>query len=179
MARYLGKALGKEIDTLKLGSEITAVTLSVVNKQANVDIDIPSNRESSREAFFLYMQNRVTGFAKTWSRPAGNELLNYPESISALEEILNKKIATGNFKPPMAIGELNYGDINANEDEINLFLKALKVHGNRLKDALIRAPLPIMIVRAMKHKFYPNEDKYFSAVAEALAYEYKSTFLLD
>ena len=107
MARYLGKALGKEIDTLKLGSEITAATLSVVNKQADVDIDIPSNRESSREAFFLYMQNRVTGFAKTWSRPAGNELLNYPESISALEEILNKKIATGNFKPSMAIGEVN------------------------------------------------------------------------
>ena len=104
---YSDKTLGKEIDNFILSAEITAATSSVVNKQADVDIDIPSNRESSREAFFLYMQNRVTGFAKTWSRPAGNELLNYPESISALEEILNKKIATGNFKPSMAIGEVN------------------------------------------------------------------------
>ena len=58
-----GQSIGKEIVTPKLGSEITAATFSVVNKQADVDIDIPSNRESSREAFFLYMQNRVTGFA--------------------------------------------------------------------------------------------------------------------
>ena len=64
----------------------------------------------------------MTGFGKTWSRPADNELLNYPEFRSALEEILNKKIATGNFNRPMAIGEVNYGDINANEDEIYSFL---------------------------------------------------------
>jgi len=42
----------------------------------------------------------------------------------ALEEVLNEKIAASNFTPHMAIGEVNYGDINANEDEINLFLKA-------------------------------------------------------
>ena len=121
----------------------------------------------------------MTRFCKTWSRPADNELSNCPEFRSAPEEILNKKIATGNFKPSMAIGEVNQGDINANKDEINSFLKALKFYGTKFKDALIKTPSPSMIVRAMKHKFYPNEDKYFSAVAEALAYEYKSTFLLD
>ncbi len=52
MERYSDKALGKEIDTPKLGSEITAATFSVVNKQADIGIDIPSNGRSSREAFF-------------------------------------------------------------------------------------------------------------------------------
>ena len=100
---YSGKALVKEIGTLKIGPEITAATLSVVNKQAEVGIDIPSNREQSREAFFLYVQNRMTGFGKTWSRPAGNELPSYPESRLALEEVLNEKIAS-KLTPPMAIG---------------------------------------------------------------------------
>ena len=171
---YSGKTSGEEIDTLKLSSEITAATLSAVNKQAEVGIDIPSNGEQSREAFFLYVQNRMTGFGKTWSRPTGNELSNYPEFRSIREGILNKKIAVSNFKPPMAIGEVIYGDTNANEDEINLFLKALKFHSNKFTDAFITAPSPGIIVRAMKNKFYPNEDEYLSAVAEALAYEYKS-----
>ena len=171
---YSGKTSGKEIDTLKLSSEITAATLSAVNKQAEVGIDIPSNGEQSREAFFLYVQNRMTGFGKTWSRPTGNELSNYPEFRSVREGILNKKIAVSNFKPPMAIGEVIYGDTNANEDEINLFLKALKFHSNKFTDAFITAPSPGIIVRAMKNKFYPNENEYLSAVAEALAYEYKS-----
>ena len=171
---YSGKTSGKEIDTLKLSSEITVATLSAVNKQAEVGIDIPSNGEQSREAFFLYVQNRMTGFGKTWSRPKGNELSNYPEFRSVREEILNKKIAVSNFNPPMAIGEVIYGDTNANEDEINLFLKALKFHSNKFTDAFITAPSPGIIVRAMKNKFYPNEDEYLSAVAEALAYEYKS-----
>ena len=100
---YSGKALVKEIGTLKIGPEITAAALSVVNKQAEVVIGIPSNGEQSREAFFLYVQNRMTGFGKTWSRPAGNELPSYPESRLALEEVLNEKIAS-NFTPPMAIG---------------------------------------------------------------------------
>ena len=116
----------------------------------------------------------MTGFGKTWSRPTGNELSNYPEFRSIREGILNKKIAVSNFKPPMAIGEVIYGDTNANEDEINLFLKALKFHSNKFMDAFITAPSPGLIVRAMKNKFYPNEDEYLSAVAEALAYEYKS-----
>ena len=171
---YSGKTSGEEIDTLKLSSEITVATLSAVNKQAEVGIDIPSNGEQSREAFFLYVQNRMTGFGKTWSRPTGNELSNYPEFRSVREGILNKKIAVSNFKPPMAIGEVIYGDTNANEDEINLFLKALKFHSNKFKDAFITAPSPGIIVRAMKNKFYPNEDEYLSAVAEALAYEYRS-----
>ena len=171
---YSGKTSGEEIDTLKLSSEITAATLSAVNKQAEVGIDIPSNGEQSREAFFLYVQNRMTGFGKTWSRPTGNELSNYPEFRSVREGILNKKIAVSNFKPPMAIGEVIYGDTNANEDEINLFLKALKFHSNKFTDAFITAPSPGIIVRAMKNKFYSNEDEYLSAVAKALAYEYKS-----
>ena len=74
----------------------------------------------------------------------------------------------------MAIGEIIYGDTNANEDEINLFLKALKFHSNKFTDAFITAPSPGIIVRAMKNKFYPNEDEYLSAVAEALAHEYRS-----
>ena len=94
---YSGKTSGEEIDTLKLSSEITAATLSAVNKQAEVGIDIPSNGEQSREAFFLYVQNRMTGFGKTWSRPTGNELSNYPEFRSVREGILNKKIAVSNF----------------------------------------------------------------------------------
>ncbi len=49
----------------------------------------------------------MTRFGKTWSRPADNEFSNCPEFRSAPEEILNKKIATGNFKPSMAIGEVN------------------------------------------------------------------------
>ena len=171
---YSGKTSGEEIDTLKLSSEITSATLSVVNKQAEAGIDIPSNGEQSRKAFFLYVQNRMSGFGKTWSRPTGNELSNYPEFRSVREEVLNRKVAVSNFKPPMAIGEVIYGDSNANEDEINLFLKALKFYSTKFTDAFITAPSPGIIVRAMKNKFYPNEDEYLGAVAEALAYEYKS-----
>ena len=49
----------------------------------------------------------------------------------------------------MAIGEVIYGDTNANEDEINLFLEALKFHSTKFTDAFITAPSPGIIVRAM------------------------------
>ena len=95
----------------------------------------------------------MSGFGKTWSRPTGNELSNYPEFRSVREEILNRKIAVSNFKPPMAIGEVIYGDSNANREEINLFLEALKLHSTKFTDAFITAPSLGIIVRAMKTSF--------------------------
>ena len=171
---YTQKTSGKTIDYRLLDTEIDTATSWVVSRQAEVGIDIPSNGEQSREAFFLYVQNRMTGFGKTWARPAGSELANYPEFKSVREESLAGKTAVSNFAPPMAVGAIDYADLNANEDEINLFLKTLKSHPTSFKDAFITAPSPGIIVRAMKNEFYPTEDDYLSAVANAIANEYKS-----
>ena len=61
---YTQKTSGKTIDYRLLDTEIDTATSWVVSRQAEVGIDIPSNGEQSREAFFLYVQNRMTGLAR-------------------------------------------------------------------------------------------------------------------
>ena len=76
---YAARAKGEKIDEAELVREGEAATRWVVEKQREAGIDIPSDGEQLREAFFLYVQPRMTGFSGKWKRPHGGELNAYPE----------------------------------------------------------------------------------------------------
>ena len=76
---YATRAKGEKIDEAELVREGEAATRWVVEKQREAGIDIPSDGEQLREAFFLYVQRRMTGFSGKWKRPHGGELDAYPE----------------------------------------------------------------------------------------------------
>ena len=78
-ALYAARSNGQEIDEdelVRLGEEATRW---VVERQRDAGIDIPSDGEQLREAFFLYVQRRMTGFSGKWKRPHGDELADYPD----------------------------------------------------------------------------------------------------
>ena len=60
---YADRARGKKVDEIKLIREGEAATKWVVKRQLEAGIDIPSDGEQLREAFFLYIQHRMTGFS--------------------------------------------------------------------------------------------------------------------
>ena len=66
---YAARAKGEKIDEAELVREGEAATRWVVEKQREAGIDIPSDGEQLREAFFLYVQRRMTGFSGKWKRP--------------------------------------------------------------------------------------------------------------
>ena len=76
---YANRARGKPIDEDELVREGEAATSWVVERQREAGIHIPSDGEQLREAFFLYVQRRMTGFSGKWKRPHGDELAAYPE----------------------------------------------------------------------------------------------------
>ena len=71
---YARRAAGEAIDEAALEAEAIAATHWVVDRQYEAGIDIPSDGEQVREAFFLYVQRRMSGFGGRWQRPGGSEL---------------------------------------------------------------------------------------------------------
>ena len=171
---YVARTKGQEIDARVLDAEGEAATQWVVDRQRAAGVDIPSDGEQVREAFFLYLQHRMTGFGGGWDRPAGNELKDYPEFLERRREMLAKGTAVNNFQPPMAIGPVAYTDPQANANEIAVFKSALDKHPGAFTDAFMTAPSPGIVATALKNDYYPDRDAYLDALADALSFEYKA-----
>ena len=169
---YARRARGERVDEAELMAQAAAATHWVVDQQRQAGVDVPSDGEQVREAFFLYVQRRMTGFGGSWERPVGSELRNYPEFAAARRQATAARPAVSNFAPPMAIGPVAYSDTEANLAEINLFKEALGRHGGAFADAFMTAPSPGIVAMAMKNRHYETFDAYLVAVADALRVEY-------
>src|SRR5258708_33698541 len=65
---YVRKARGEPVDA-ELAAAGHAAMEDVVRKQHDAGIDIGNNGEQQREAFFLYVRSRMSGFGGYWGRP--------------------------------------------------------------------------------------------------------------
>ena len=171
---YVNRVNGQEIEEAVLDREGEAATHWVVERQRECGIDIPSDGEQVREAFFLYVQRRMSGFGGHWARGGGSELADYPEFHEVRRDFMDNRIAVSNMDPPMAIGPVAHTDPDANSAEIDLFKAALARHEGGFEDAFMTAPSPGIIATAIKNDYYDDEDTYLDALADALSFEYKA-----
>lgn len=171
---YAARVAGESIDEAELVREGEAATRWVVEQQRRAGIDIPSDGEQLREAFFLYVQRRMTGFSGSWQRPSRTELDDYPEFAARWREAEVGKVAVSNMVPPKATGAIAYADTDANEAELDTFADALKAVGGDFPDAFMTAPSPGIVAAAIKNEYYASEDEYLDVLAEALRVEYES-----
>jgi 5-methyltetrahydropteroyltriglutamate--homocysteine methyltransferase len=74
----------------------------------------------------------------------------------------------------MAIGPVAYTDRQANATEIAVFKSALDKHAGAFTDAFMTAPSPGIVATALKNDYYPDDDAYLDALADALSFEYKA-----
>lgn len=172
---YARRVDGETIDEDLLMRKAAAATRAVIIKQLEAGIDIPNNGEQAREAFFLYVRRRMSGFGGQAERKPWGDLLNYPEFAEASGLSFSSKTMVSNRNPATAIGEVRHIAPEANLAEINDFKAALKeAGGGTFVDTFMTAPSPGMITIAMQNRYYETELEYLDAVAEALRVEYEA-----
>ena len=69
---YVRRARGEAIDRAELDRVGKAALRRIVDKQIEAGIDIGNNGEQQREAFFLYVRHRMSGFGESWQRWPSN-----------------------------------------------------------------------------------------------------------
>ncbi len=71
------KSHGEKVDA-ELAEAGHAAMEDVVRRQRDAGIDIGNNGEQQREAFFLYVRSRMSGFGGSWNRPPRGDVDRYP-----------------------------------------------------------------------------------------------------
>ena len=107
---YVRRARGETIDPAELDRVGKAALHRIVDKQIEACVDIGNNGEQQREAFFLYVRHRMSGFGDSWQRWPRGDVERYPLLKHQMAQMLAAREAVGNFQPPKAIGEVRYVD---------------------------------------------------------------------
>jgi 5-methyltetrahydropteroyltriglutamate--homocysteine methyltransferase len=180
---YVRRARGEAVDADEIKRLGKAAVGRIVDKQIENGVDIGNNGEQQREAFFLYVRHRMTGFGNSWKRWPRGDVERYPILKEQMAAMLSAREAVGNYEPPRAIGAVGYADDTELKAELADFRAALDARPGRFIEPFMTAPSPGIIVGAMKNEYYDTEDAYLDAVAAALRIEYEaivdSGFLLQ
>src|SRR5947207_8163514 len=180
---YVRRARGGEVDPAEIERLGKEALRQIVDKQVEAGIDIGNNGEQQREAFFLYVRHRMSGFGSSLKRWPRGDVERYPLLKKQMAEMLAAREAVGNYEPPKAVGEVRYVDDSELKAEIADFRAALNERPNGFVEPFLTAPSPGIIAAAMKNEYYDSEAAYLAALGQALRIEYEaivaSGFLLQ
>lgn len=172
---YVRRARGETIDPAELDRLGKAAVREVVAKQIAAGVDIGNNGEQQREAFFLYVRHRMSGFGGGWSRRTFADVTHYPAFAAwkAAHDSVNQSISnTGGV--PEAVSEVRYLDRALVDAECQDFRSALDQSSSGFVEPFMTAPSPGIIAAAMRNAWYDTEDAYLAALGRALQVEYES-----
>ena len=171
---YVRRTRGEAIDEQELDRLGKAALEQIIDKQIAAGVDIGNNGEQQREAFFLYVRRRMTGFGSSWTRWPRGDVERYPLLKAEMRQMLAAREAVSNMDPPKTIGPISYIDPNSVQEECRDFRGALGHKAKGFVEPFLTAPSPGIIVGAMKNEYYDSEEAYLAAVAAALRIEYEA-----
>ena len=171
---YVQRARGGAVDKGELDRLGKAALRRVVDRQIEAGVDVGNNGEQQREAFFLYVRHRMSGFGGSWKRWPRGDVERYPILKQQMAQMLAAREAVGNYEPPRAIGEVRYIDDTELKQECADFRAVLDERPGGFVERFMTAPSPGIIAAAMKNEYYDTEEAYLGALAAALRIEYET-----
>jgi 5-methyltetrahydropteroyltriglutamate--homocysteine methyltransferase len=174
-ALYARRNRGETVDAREIETAGREALRWIVPQQARAGVDVGNNGEQQRESFFLYLQDRVTGFGGSCQRPSREDVDRYPAFKKRwIEDNANQAIVSTVATVPKAIGEVRYKNDAAIRAECTDLQDVLKDNPGAFVEPFMNAPSPGILASAIQNEFYDTELKYLEALGEALRVEYEA-----
>ena len=177
----IDEELGKSVDKSKLEAATESRVAFVLEKQAEVGIDIVNDGEQGRVGFQTYVPQRMSGFGGASKRPFGKEFIEYPQFTKRMLERIPR---TGKvFDAPEAVADIKYRDTQAIDGEIARFRRLSAKLKAPAVEYFMNAPSPGIIATTMLNAHYTSHQAYLDAIAREIRTEYlavtKAGFVLQ
>jgi 5-methyltetrahydropteroyltriglutamate--homocysteine methyltransferase len=163
-----GRETDAHRDLARDDAVITAAVAEVVGLQKQVGIDFVSDGEMSKISYATYIADRFSGFDGDSPRQPGQDLVEFPNLLRKLAE----RGSTAKYRRPRCVGPVAVKTLRPLETDIanlNAAVAALRPQG-----AFMNAASPGVIALFQPNDFYPSQDAYLEALADALAVEYEA-----
>lgn len=162
------RAGGQAGDQAAGDSVITSAVAEVVKRQVGVGLDVVSDGEMSKISYATYIGERLSGFEGDTPREPGQDLVEFPGLLKKLAD----RGATARYKRPRCVGEIAVKDSEPLRKDVANMRAAVQAAGAH--EGFMNAASPGVVALFQPNDFYPTQDDYLQALAEALRLEYEA-----
>jgi 5-methyltetrahydropteroyltriglutamate--homocysteine methyltransferase len=167
MRIMIAREQGGPVEASELAETVHHAVIDAVRRQAATGIDIISDGEMSKIGFANYVKDRLAGFGGQ-SRPLiAQDILDHPDLT-----VLRRNEGGGRNFMPACTGPISLRDQDAVHRDIANLKSALQEVQS--EEAFIPAASPGAIAQVMQNTYYPTQEAYLYALADAMRYEYQA-----
>jgi 5-methyltetrahydropteroyltriglutamate--homocysteine methyltransferase len=182
------KEAGQPFDEQALARDVRGAVADVVRRQKEAGVDVPSDGEQGKTGFFRYLYDRLEGIKATVVQPRDPAPVLAPgkdrQDFAAFYAQYDPLAATmwlppevERVRPPGAgraycDGPLSYKGGAELATELATFKAALAAEG--IDEAFVPAASPTIVSNVTDNRYYPSEEAYVYAIADALRVEYQT-----
>jgi 5-methyltetrahydropteroyltriglutamate--homocysteine methyltransferase len=162
-----GREQGTVEDQSAADQVIADAVDEVVQRQAELGIDVVSDGEMSKISYATYIKDRITGFGGDSHREPAQDLLDFPGVLKKREQAGTRSGA----RPPRCIGEITVKDRQPLQTDLaNLERGVEQVD---VVEGFMNAASPGVIALFQPNDYYPGHEAYLEALGEAMRAEYE------
>ncbi len=168
-ARLLEMMVSTEMSRLKddpgFRAAVHSAVAEMVRLQTGNGIDVINDGEQSKANYGIYIKERLTGFGGVGKPMSFSDLEPYPEYY--------ERVFPSAMRMPMGgcNGPVSYiGQAEVDRDIANFKAAAADV---RYEEAFMSAASPGIIAHFLDNEYYPSDQDYLMAVADAMKVEYE------
>jgi 5-methyltetrahydropteroyltriglutamate--homocysteine methyltransferase len=158
-----------------LEATVRDAVASVVAKQIECGLDIINDGEQGRTDYTVHVKDRLSGFEGPSTPPRGTGDGEFPELA-----LLLKQFASPFQHRPACSGPIAWKDWPAVEADLARAKSATESATRRAnagpgtRQVFMTSPSPGQIARYLENAYYPDDEAYLAALADAMKREYQA-----
>ncbi len=172
---HTAKINGQPIDEAAFAQRVRQSVAEVVKKQLACGLDIINDGEIGKSNFSRYARERLSGFIERQAKPEDHVSSIFARDMVEFGDYFRRRmggIRGENVKRVFCNGPLKYVGHASLQAEIEDFKTGLQ--GQSYEEAFLPAIAPGTIEHWMKNDYYPDDESYLVAIADAMHEEYKA-----
>jgi 5-methyltetrahydropteroyltriglutamate--homocysteine methyltransferase len=175
MEMLVARNENKPYDGAALAKRTTEAVAEVVQKQVESGVDIVNDGELGKSNFSRYTKERLGGFIERPATPDFKPTSIFGRDQLEFTEYFNRGGRTSighHARVFYCVEPLTYaGHDEIKSDTANL---TAALQGKRYEEAFLPAIAPGTMEHWMKNEYYPTDEAYLFAIADAMREEYKA-----
>lgn len=160
---------GEDVDPAEWKRTATEATEIVVQRQADVGLDVVNNGEQPRVSFNWYVANRLSGIEGTREAPLWDDLKEYPEYAETEFKTDIIDLTT----QPAVTGPVEYVGAEAAREELDAFTDLLAASDADFEGTFVTSAAPGIAATSLANEYYDSHREFVFAIAEAMREEYE------
>jgi len=162
------KEEGVPVDPAALERRVAQAVKEVVDKQIDACVDIVDDGEMSKPSYATYIKDRLSGFGGEGNTFVYQDLADFPR----LERRVFGDPGRSRRKTPACNGPIAVRDPKAVQNDV-AHLRAAVGEAD-VEGMFLTAASPGVISLFFRNEYYPSEEAYLAAIADAMRHEYET-----